>query len=865
MGRSRLDVLALVLVTASVNAACDDKVDLGRVKGVLTSDGAIDFGDVQVGMTMRRDLELKNAGDAPIDVWRLEPAETGFAGSTHEFKLLNEPFVLPARGTVQLGVSYQPFRETEEPVETSVRLHTDLDDPNNPGQKLVYTVRLTGRGIASGLVIEPSPVDFGTVLVGSSRELEVTLTNRLSVPVNVATRRGANGQPELDRVAGDGQFEILSQLTPESTLPPGPIEPGASITVRARYSPDPAATGREDRARWTVSNCGFSLCDVQVTLLGRGTTGALECVPEAVDFGAVNPGRTRQMEVTCTNVASDRIIVGGWGLEPGSASEFSPEQYRNMPTDVEPGEEFTIRVTFAPTQATYQSGMSPVGNLMVDALHSNGRRLDPVRVPLTGRAGGPAIRVSPPRLYFGQIALGTNHTRLLLVENTGYDELVVSAVDGDASRSGAFFTPAGPFRLAVGSSTVVAVTFEPQVAGPVTSDVIFSSNDSADPELAVPLEGSGLDLPPCAYSVTPRTVSFGVVPFTQVAVRGVRITNLGNDACLVNDVEIVGPSLTSTSAFRLVNGPETNVLIPTGGFHDIPVEYAPTGPGGDRSDLAFYISDPSNPNPRVPLTGSGEPLTQVACPPAVTTPAGQPVTLTAMGSAFGGSIVGYDWAIIAAPNGGIGTPNQWNPNPPRAQTETFLPYIVGIYTIRVTAIDDRGGTATCTTEVTAEGQGLRVTMTWDGQGDVDLHVHNNLTQPWFQSPQDCYYGNRNPIWDPTSPAGFGGNPELDFDNTSAFGPENTSINVVAIGQPYTIAAHNYSRSAGRLVTMEIFCGGVTTPTASFVSQPLSGTASGNCSGNDFWKVATVVFTSQSTCTVTPINTYGPSSTYCAQF
>ncbi len=257
---------------------------------------------------------------------------------------------------------------------------------------------------------------------------------------------------------------------------------------------------------------------------------------------------------------------------------------------------------------------------------------------------------------------------------------------------------------------------------------------------------------------------------------------------------------------------------------------------------------------------------QIQCPADTTTLAGTAIALSANASSPTG-IAGYSWTIVNAPTGGVGTPNQWTPPSVNAQTESFLPFIVGVYTIQITAIDNGGQQASCQMQVTALGHGLRVQLSWDGAGDVDLHLHApNTVTPWFRgSSDDCFYANLRPIWDGGSPAAAGGNPSLDFDNTTANGPENTRIDVAQLGVPYTIAVHNYARAAGRVATVDVFCGGVSSPSQTFTSRPLQGNSSGDSSPNDFWKVAQVVFTSPTTCVITPINTYGPSSTYNSSF
>jgi hypothetical protein len=242
----------------------------------------------------------------------------------------------------------------------------------------------------------------------------------------------------------------------------------------------------------------------------------------------------------------------------------------------------------------------------------------------------------------------------------------------------------------------------------------------------------------------------------------------------------------------------------------------------------------------------------IMCPGDLTVPAGQPVTLTVTSV----GIASYSWRILSAPTGGAATA-VWGPSPPTAPSETFTPYIVGDYDIEVTGTDASGAMMTCRFRVTALPHGLRVQLRWDGTGDLDLHVHNQLTTPWFAAPNDCYYSNTTPAWGAS----------LDFDNTSANGPENVSMDAPATSTTYTIAVHNYARGAGRRATVDVFCGSTTStvPTATFTSRALAGASSGNCTVNDFWTVARVVFTSATTCTVTPIDTYRASSTACTTF
>ncbi len=243
----------------------------------------------------------------------------------------------------------------------------------------------------------------------------------------------------------------------------------------------------------------------------------------------------------------------------------------------------------------------------------------------------------------------------------------------------------------------------------------------------------------------------------------------------------------------------------------------------------------------------------IMCPGSVTVPAGQAVEL----SVTSRGIAAFSWRVVSGPTGGAATA-VWAPSPPAAPTESFTPYIVGEYEIEVTGTDGSGAVVTCRFRVTALPHGLRVQLRWDGTGDIDLHVHDTgAATPWFAAPQDCYYANTSPSWGAS----------LDIDNTSASGPENVSMDSPVTGATYTVAVHNFARGAGRRASIDVFCGATssTVPTASFSSRALAGTAAGNCTANDFWTVARVTFTSPSSCTVTPIDTYRPSSEACTGF
>jgi hypothetical protein len=588
-----LPVLALI--------SCDDG-GVSRVIGELEAPEVVDFGDVQIGIIQPMTVDVENVGAALVSA---QIEQTSFTGENYEFRLSKEgepvsTLDLQAGQTETLTLTFQAFEAMEEPVEATFRMVWQV----TPDEQASRTVTVRARGVETGLEVMPNPIDFGKVLVGSSRTLDVRITNRLGVAVEVFTAVNTDGKAELLNEGGLGRFELLEPSITQngSLLPEGMLlATDESITVKLRYTPDPSQIDRPDMGRWTLSNCPNPLCEQRVTLMGEGTNAAIECEPSTIDFGQVNPGVTSTQRTVCRNVATEAVTVLGWETAPGTAREYTVLPYAGSPTTLGPNETFEVEAQFSPTVASV--GTDPAGSIRIRGRNPVASRdLDDVRVQLTGEAGGPDVSVLPAAINFGRIALGTTGKRRILVENTGYNQLTVSRIDADVNGTGTYSVDRTAFTVDPGAAEVVEVTFRPTAEGAVMSRVLIASDDSDEGEVYVDLSGEGVDLPPCSYTVSPVDVNFGIVQVLRASSQGVRINNVGTNDCLINDIEI---ALGSSPAFGLANGAETGIILPPGEEKNIVVEYTPMMGGVDEGVLTFYISDPTSSNPEIPLRGVG--------------------------------------------------------------------------------------------------------------------------------------------------------------------------------------------------------------------------------------------------------------------
>lgn len=218
-----------------------------------------------------------------------------------------------------------------------------------------------------------------------------------------------------------------------------------------------------------------------------------------------------------------------------------------------------------------------------------------------------------------------------------------------------------------------------------------------------------------------------------------------------------------------------------------------------------------------------------------------------------GTIVGYRWELTSQPEGSGST----GPAPPDAASASFTPDIAGDYRLRFTVTDDDGQMGSCETLVRAiPAEGLRIEMFWNpertpcpaemipadcDQSDVDLHMLNTGTSPWFDTGDDCHYANCVPqlMW---GPGGFEDDARLDIDDVRGGGPENINVDRPLPGT-YRVGVHFYSdhgvaRDNIAEVYVRIYCtAGLTTPAATFGPVRLRGDRGPD--ENQFWRVADV--------------------------
>ncbi|MFN7134913.1 MAG: choice-of-anchor D domain-containing protein, partial [Myxococcales bacterium] len=428
---------------------------------------------------------LRNVGRAPMVLASAEPAE----GATEHFSLPVRRTELGIGGELPLTVSFAPRDEGDLAATFLLRF--------NDASTESVLVRVSGRGVKGRCVVEPGElVNFGTVATGDAWTTQVRIRNETTLGWSVNV-----GAITSDTDPGAFTFE---DFVPGEHA----VEAGGELAIPVTFRPN--HLGQHD-AFLTLP--APSMCQPAVLRLqGVGVDQVLTWEPRALDFGFVNPGTRVTRELTFTNAGnlpvrvSDLLLAdrtGKFELEAGTPAELEIAAAGGQ-----------ARVTLAFKPATLGAHTTTL------AFKTDAARLPTGNATLRGYGGGPDIDVSPTRLAFGAVGVGTHQLRRVTVANTGSDapattedNLKLRAVwhEWEPATGHGFTAQLDGYPtegLRAGASADVRVRFAPTGFGVQEAKLRIFSNDPDEPVVEVEVRGEGADVPPCDYEVVPPAVRF---------------------------------------------------------------------------------------------------------------------------------------------------------------------------------------------------------------------------------------------------------------------------------------------------------------------------------------------------------------------
>jgi hypothetical protein len=201
---------------------------------VLVTLAPVRFGRVPIGTTLRQRTVLRNTGETPLQVQRVQVAEatTGATGATNttgvEFRVETDVqnLRLPPGGTVPIELSFTPRTLGERTATLEVVWQTVLDGQaiGSPRQRAIARAAV-GRGAALRL----DGVNFDTVLVGRTTLVSARLINvsqrtariglKTVVPLDGTSSAGGGGNTggSAGGSAGGNSSRVFTPLSSATT------------------------------------------------------------------------------------------------------------------------------------------------------------------------------------------------------------------------------------------------------------------------------------------------------------------------------------------------------------------------------------------------------------------------------------------------------------------------------------------------------------------------------------------------------------------------------------------------------------------------------------------------------------------------
>lgn len=648
----------------------------GLAQGSLSPNpGSLDFGNVVVGSNKTLPETLTNTSGTDVTITQATTSRADFSLSG-----VSLPYTLPAGQSKTFNVIFAP--------QSATTLSADLTIVSNASNPTL-TIPLSGTGVQPGaLSANPTSLNFGNVTVGKNKSLSETLTNTGGADVTISQQTLAG--------AGFSTNGLNLPLT---------LTPGQKVTFSVIFSPQ--SNGTINGSLTITSDA--SNPSLQIPLSGTGVApGTLSANPTNLTFGNVEVGKNKSLSETLTNSGGSDVTISS---ETITGAGFSVTGL-NLPLTLVPGDKVTFSVKFAP-----QSNGTVNGTLTINSDASN----PSLQIPLSGTGISPGtLSANPTNLNFGNVTVGKNKSLSETLTNTGSSDVTISS----DSVTGTGFSVTGlnlPITLAPGDKVTFSAKFAPQSPGTVNGTLTINS-DASNPTLQIPLSGTGVT--PGTLSANPTSLSFGNVQVGKNKSLPETLTNTGGSDVTISSDTVTGTGFSvSGLSLPLTLQPNHNVTFN--------VIFAPQSTGSVNGDLSI-ISDGSNPNLDIPLSGTGTPAGQLSVTPAnmdfgdvvVGNNSSLPASLNATGADV--TVTSGNSSNSAFTFSGLTFPFTVQAGKSKNFTVTFTPQGVGQANATLTFNSDASNSPTIET-LTGNGKAPTqhsVLLTWNASDSQDVIGYN---------------------------------------------------------------------------------------------------------------------------------------------
>ena len=505
----------------------------GVVSGSKTTTGqaafqvsptTLNFGKVGVGKQTSQTIAVTNTGTLPVSI-------TQATISNPQFSLtgVTLPMSVATGQSGNFTVGVTPS--------TSGTLSGTLTVQGSDGAApAVVNLSATAVAPAPQISLSSSSVQFGTVGIGSTSNLNLTISNtgNADLTVSVISLTGA-------------EFSVSGITTPKT------IVAGQSAQLGLSFQPK---VGGAAAATLSITSNDPANPTMSVALAGTGSTatfGQLQANPASVSFGSVNAGGNATQQIILNNTGTAAVQISSIAA---SGAGFSVNGI-TTPFTLNATATATLNVVFAPT-----TGGSASGSVTVTSNATN----SPLTISLSGTVAQPGLTIAPASFAYGSVTDGQTKSQTFTLTNTGATSLTISQL----SVSGAGYSLSGlatPSTIAAGASATFSALFAPTTAGSLPGTITITSNAPGSPS-TVALSGTGV-AGTVTLSANPTSLAFGNVNAGTTSSKSVTLTNSGTANVTISQVTVSGKDVTTS-------GVTTPVTLAPGQNQTLNVAFKPT-------------------------------------------------------------------------------------------------------------------------------------------------------------------------------------------------------------------------------------------------------------------------------------------------
>jgi len=415
-------------------------------------------------------------------------------------------------------------------------------------------------------------IDFGAQPIGNSVELSVDVRNVGTLPLTVSL---------LSIRPAGAPFSIADLST--MVLPHG-----VQQQVVVRFTPP--TDGSFDGELVIVHDADPGPT-ASVRIVGAGVRADLSV--EAIDFGRVTVGETRERLITIDNHSDFPQPL----MTRPPTSPFALGEDADASVVVPANGSIAVPVRFTPVDIGDASE-----RLAFDLC--DGCELG---ASLSGEGVKPSFRLTPDALDFGAVQEGDRTRRTVILENTGDVDLFVRGSTFEVgSATGFTVTPLVelPASVPVGETLPIRVDYRAGRPGSDMGRLIVAADAWDDPSTDV--DESSARVPLVAQSngpqlqVSPTSVELGTHPAGGVPIdRVVLLENIGNVALEIRSVDLRSDS----AAITLDDVPLLPMVMDPRASVQVRLRYAPTAIGTDTAELVVRSTDRARAVTVVPIRG----------------------------------------------------------------------------------------------------------------------------------------------------------------------------------------------------------------------------------------------------------------------